>query len=142
MINCLTATLQLKMDDDERMEFLKEKDELEKKNRKRHKKESKEKSKKSKESKSDECVERMKKEMDEMKKKIDELEKIGKLDKIYALDFDVHEYLSKGFIESAKWISNTIAVNMKERMKSDSIRWEMFAKNVTRILYQSKYQVW
>jgi hypothetical protein len=49
-----------------------------------------------------------------------EKEKESKSAKIeYALGFDKDEYLKKGFIESAKWLKDVVAVNLSEKIKDE-----------------------
>lgn len=89
------------------------------------------KSSKEKETKEQKAVDRMKHEMEEMKKKIDELTKLTeqtetkKEENDFALGFDKNEYLEMGFINSAIWITNVVAANMKERMKENEERWKI-----------------
>jgi hypothetical protein len=112
------------MDDDERMAILdKETIESSSNSRKRSKKSTRDKDKKSKVSKTDEYVKKMKQEMEAMKKKLEELEQNSKTETTNALGFDAKTYLEMGFIESAKWISNTVAVNMREKLKTCDIKW-------------------
>jgi hypothetical protein len=63
------------------------------------------------------------KELDELKKRIDEQSCLsanssGELS--YALNFSKDTYLSKGFIESAKWIKEVIAQNLIEKMNEEA----------------------
>ena len=126
------------MDDREREDLLKDKKEKEDgeqhettkecKKRKKSKKSSKDSERKSKCPRTDETTKNMKKEMDELRKRIDELQKIGEMGQVHSLEFDDQKYLAKGFIESAKWITSTVAKNMKERMKKEETRWEPFLK--------------
>lgn len=143
----LSDELQIAMDDDEKNKFLrseetdlrrrmskrstKERD-LKEKERKEHSKKAK--TSKEKESKEQRTVDKMKHEMEEMKKTIAELTKLtgqsettkSKRNEIeYALGFEKNNYLDMGFINSAIWITNVVAVNMKERMKEDESRWEV-----------------
>jgi len=77
---------------------------------------------------------KMKEEIDEMRKRemnrtkeLEELKRIVVEQNInvqerepeYALQFSRTEYLSKGFIESAKWIKEVVAKNMIEKMNED-----------------------
>ena len=137
------------MDEDERESILKEK--KEKKERKRSKKDSKEiddktgkkrkheheKKEKEKSNKDKEAMDRMKLEMEEMKQKIADLTKNSELndtkktkieERKFALGYDEKVYLSMGFINSAIWITNTIAQNMSERMKENKEKWDPFKR--------------
>jgi len=76
----------------------------------------------------DEIDELRKKELDrakefaEQKKKIEEHSQYTSskdAEPEYALQFTKDSYLSKGFIESAKWIKEVVAKNMTEKMYSD-----------------------
>jgi len=63
------------------------------------------------------------KELDELKKKIeirDNESANSSMEPEYALDFNRDAYLSKGFIESAKWIKEVVAKNMIEKMNKDN----------------------
>ncbi len=64
------------------------------------------------------------KELEDLKRKIDEQGKKSEIDKEpeFALGFDRDEYLKKGFIESAKWIKETISKNMNEKMNDEMNR--------------------
>ncbi len=77
---------------------------------------------KSKRPKYDDDVKKLKEEMEKLQNKIDELERTEEKKK-FALKFDPKEYLKKGFIESAIWIKNSLAVNMQEKMKSHEPKW-------------------
>jgi len=66
------------------------------------------------------------KELDELKKKIEEQTCQQKQstrsripEPVYTLGFDKETYLKKGFIESAKWIRETLAKNMIEKMTQE-----------------------
>jgi len=62
------------------------------------------------------------KELEDLKKKIDDQSKKSiLLENVpeYALNFNKDIYLSKGFIESAKWIKDVIAKNMIEQMNKE-----------------------
>jgi hypothetical protein len=64
------------------------------------------------------------KELDELKKKVEERDNESSnspTEPDYALDFDRDTYLSKGFIESAKWIKDVVAKNMIDKMNKDPI---------------------
>lgn len=80
----------------------------------------------------EESVKKLKTEMDEMRKTIARLSASKestseeKQKQEYALGFDPNEYLSKGFIESANWIAETIAVRMKARMNESEDKWKVF----------------
>jgi hypothetical protein len=143
----LSDELQIAMDDDEKNKFLKnEETDLKRRTSKRSTKERELKEKerthqskkartnKEKESREQRTVDKMKHEMEEMKKTIAELTKLtgqsettkSKRNEIeYALGFEKNNYLEMGFINSAIWITNVVAVNMKERMKEDETRWEV-----------------
>jgi len=79
----------------------------------------------------DEIDELRKKELDrakefaEQKKKIEEHSQYTSskdAEPEYALQFTKDSYLSKGFIESAKWIKEVVAKNMTEKMNSMKIK--------------------
>jgi hypothetical protein len=74
----------------------------------------------------------MKLEMEAMKKKIEDLETVKTAPKVFSLGFDEKDYLDKGFIESAKWISATVAMNMKEKLKTHDIAWNELTKIKTK----------
>jgi len=62
-------------------------------------------------------------ELEELKKKIDDRDKKAICQQIvveYALQFSKDIYLSKGFIESAKWIKDVVAKNMIEKMNDET----------------------
>ena len=138
---------EIAMDDDEKNKFLKNEEtdlkrrtskrstterEQKDKDKKEHSKKAR--SSKEREAKEKKTMDKMKHEMEEMKKTIAELTKLtgqsettkSKRNEIeYALGFDKNNYLEMGFINSAIWITNVVAVNMKERMKEDETRWEV-----------------
>jgi hypothetical protein len=61
-------------------------------------------------------------ELDELKKKVEEQSRVSNSQEKeieYALEFSKDIYLSKGFIESAKWIKDVIAKNMIEEMNTE-----------------------
>jgi len=64
------------------------------------------------------------KEFDELKRKIEEQTCNGQIprDDDYALKFSKDIYLSKGFIESAKWIKEFVAKNMIDAMNEEKNR--------------------
>ncbi len=55
-------------------------------------------------------------ELDELKRKIDKQSNSDKNEPEYALQFDKDTYLSKGYVESAKWIKDIVAKNLTEKM--------------------------
>ena len=143
------------MDEDERESILKEKKDKkeinDRKSRKRSKKDSKEfddktrkkqkheheKKEKDRSNKDKEAMDKMKLEMEEMKQKIADLTKNSELketkktkieERKFALGYDEKTYLSMGFINSAIWITNTIAQNMLERMKENEEKWDPFKR--------------
>ncbi len=60
------------------------------------------------------------KELDDLKKKIEEKELSQQSSETeYELGFDKNVYLSKGFIESAQWVQNTLAKAMIEKMNEE-----------------------
>ena len=75
------------------------------------------------------------KELEQLKKKIDKrneemTDKETEKEIEYALGFNKDTYLSKGFIESAQWIRNTLAKSMIEKMLDEQNR-ERFEVLVT-----------
>ena len=123
------------MDEDERMNLLGCKDSRAKKEKRKKKKKDQtkieEKERETIES-SKESVKKLKEELDEMRQTIEKLSAKTTVNlnpvnsKRYALGFTPEEYLALGFLESANWIGDKIAVNMKERMDSMEGRWEVF----------------
>jgi len=97
----------------------------------RKKKEKKRSHKSTKDELTKESFKKLKEEIDELRKKeaeqSKELEQLKKkvesqnpdshdVEIEYTLGFNKDEYLSKGFIESAQWIKNVVAENMKEKL--------------------------
>jgi len=65
------------------------------------------------------------KELDDLRKKIDDQEKnksCRDVEPEYSLNFSRESYLSKGFIESAKWIKEEVAKKMVEQMSDDRFK--------------------
>jgi hypothetical protein len=123
MLCLITDTiLELGLDEEERLATL-GKRERKKKGKKRAMKEE-----------EDSCIKQMKKEMDEMRNTIAKLQATAPLVKksegvkIYALGFKPDEYLALGFIESANWIAETLAVKMKARMEESPGKWLVLKK--------------
>lgn len=115
-----------KMDDDSNEDLFERRDVRKKKDKKRQHKSS-----KMREETNRDNFKRMKDELDELKKR--ELERTKELDELkkkildkemsqqsmedeYEFGFDKNAYLSKGFIESAQWVQNTLAKQMLEKM--------------------------
>jgi len=115
-----------KMDDDSNEELFERRDVRKKKEKKRQHKSS-----KTREDSNRDDFKRMKDELDELKKR--ELERTREIDELkkkildkemshqsneveYEFGFDKNAYLSKGFIESAQWVQNTLAKQMLEKM--------------------------
>lgn len=123
-----------KMEDDDIEDLFDKKDIRSKRDKKRVHKQSKDKGELAKES-----FKRMKEEIDEMRKR--EADRQKELDDLrkkieeqtnqqhrqtsrnaepeFALEFNREMYLKKGFIESAKWIKETLAKNMLEKMNDE-----------------------
>ena len=124
----------MSMDEDERLNLLGCKDSRAKKDKKKKKKKEKTMEEKEKETieLSRESVKRLKEEIDVMRQTIEKLSAEASGSGVstpapkYALDFDPKEYLAMGFLESANWIGDKIAVTMKERMEKMEGRWEVF----------------
>jgi hypothetical protein len=111
------------MDENERLEMLGKKEK-----KMKTKKEKKRLQQSSGQGTSDECVKLLKAEMDEMRKTIARLssESTKCTQMTYALGFDPDEYMSMGFIESANWIGEKIAIRMRKRMNEMPGRWTIF----------------
>ena len=128
------SLLQMTMDEDERLNLLGSKDSRAKKEKKKKKKKEKKLDEKEKETieSSRESVKRLKEEIDVMRQTIEKLSaktsgsNTSTPVPTYALEFNPEEYLAMGFLESANWIGDKIAVNMKERMEKMEGRWEVF----------------
>ncbi len=63
-------------------------------------------------------------ELNDLKRKIEEQSKNSSdsFDHEYDLEFDRQTYLSKGYVESAKWIKDIVAKNLLERLTQDHNR--------------------
>jgi hypothetical protein len=117
------------MMDEDLDELLSQKDRRKKKDKKRsHKQSEKEEFAKESLKKMREEIEELRKRENDRTKEIDELKKkvesqqnqtVADVETEYALDFDRDAYLSKGFIESAKWIKDVLSKNMLEKMSSE-----------------------
>jgi hypothetical protein len=131
----IAAILQIAMENEERRDFLREKDGRGKKDKKRRRKDRDEKTSTRKSDKEEkETVKQLKDEMDKMRKTIEKLTADKETTSPvaapakYALDFNPHEYLARGFIESANWVKETLALNMRERMNAVEGQWDIFKK--------------
>lgn len=125
--------LEFEMDEDERLAIIGKGEGKKKKEKKTKKRKSKEIEKD--ETKSDgRKMAKLQKEIDEMRQTIKKLAKNENTESKpknmmkYAIGYSPDEYLSLGFIASANWISEKIAVNMRERMRTMDGRWDMFKK--------------
>ncbi len=59
------------------------------------------------------------KELEELKKRIEENKRSTEQNLEFDLDFDRDAYLSKGFIDSAKWIKEVVSKNLLEKLKEE-----------------------
>jgi hypothetical protein len=132
------SLMEFAVDEEERLLLIGEKDKDRKKKDKREKKKMRKEMDKQGTSNEEEAketsktVEMLQKELDEMRSTIAKMatekkqEEKLKQKKEYALGFTPEKYLALGFIESANWISEKIAMKMKERMVETEGRWEVF----------------
>ncbi len=120
------------MDEKERLALIGHEEEKKKKEKKSKKRKSKEVDGEMIKS-DDRKMAKLQKEIDEMRQTILKLarnESSASKPKMmkYAIGYSPEEYLSLGFIASANWISEKIAMNMRERMRMMEGRWDMFEK--------------